>query len=301
MIDFSKILFRASSLGEIMTAGKEATENQLAQIEELLSKGKAKGLTDIQRAKLSELCDRRDNPELGEVCKKRLTKVFAKEMYGREDEIHSKYMEKGKQVEEDGLSLFSRVKERFYKKNTVRITNRYVSGEPDFSDTETDNIQDAEEIIDNKSSWSLTTFLNSKLDKNINPHYEWQGHTYMALVPKAKRFRLVYTLVNSPAFIIDDEKRKLAWTMREISSDSVNPEYIAACCQLEKNHIFDMPLFLKQNPGYNFHNTDWKSEWDIPMKDRVHEFVIMRDEAAIDKMYKKIVRCRKYLEETFGQ
>jgi hypothetical protein len=60
-------------------------------------------------------------------------------------------------------------------------------------------------------------------------------------------------------------------------------------------------LFVKQNPGYNFHNTEWKNEWDIPMKDRVHEFIIQRDEVAIDKMYKKIVRCRKYLEETFGQ
>lgn len=301
MIDFNKILFRASANGLIMTAGKEATENQLAQIEELLAKGKAKGLTDIQRTKLAELCEKRDNPELGEVTKKQLIRVFAKEMYGREDEIHSKYMEKGIGIEADSVTLFSRVKGRFYKKNEVRITNRYVSGEPDLSDTETDNIQDAEEIIDIKSSWSLVTFLNSKLAKYIDSNYEWQGHTYMALVPKSKRFRLAYTLVNSPSFIIDDEKRKLAWQMREISSDSVSPEYIAACCQLEKNHIFDMPLFVKQNPGYNFHNTEWKNEWDIPMKDRVHEFVIQRDEQAIDKMYKKIVRCRKYLEETFGQ
>jgi len=301
MIDFNKILFRASSNGDIMTAGAEVTEKQLETIEELLAKAKAKGLTDNQRKQLSELCEKRDNPELGEVTKKRLIKVFAKEMYGREDDINSKYMEKGKAIEEDGISLFSRVKGRFYKKNDVRITNRYVSGEPDLSDTETSNIQDAEEIIDIKSSWSLITFLNSKLDKKINSNYRWQGLTYLALVPKAKQFRLVYVLVNSPAFIIDDEKRKLAWTMREISSDSVNPEYIAACCQLEKNHIFDMPLFIKQNPGYNFHNTEWKNEWDIPMVDRVHEFVIQRDEQAIDKMYKKIVRCRKYLEETFGQ
>jgi hypothetical protein len=288
-------------MGDILTAGAEVTEKQLETIEELLIKAKAKGLTDNQRKQLAELCDKRDNPELGEVTKKRLIKVFAKEMYGREDDINSKYMEKGKAIEEDSISLFSRVKGRFYKKNDVRITNRYVSGEPDLSDTETDNIQDAEEIIDIKSSWSLITFLNSKLDKKVNSNYRWQGLTYLALVPKAKQFRLVYVLVNSPAFIIDDEKRKLAWTMREISSDSVNPEYIAACCQLEKNHIFDMALFVKQNPGYNFHNTEWNNEWDIPMKDRVHEFLIMRDEQAIDKMYKKIVRCRKYLQETFGQ
>lgn len=300
-MDFSKILIRASCSGEIMTAGAEITEKQLETISDLLTKAKAKGLTDIQRASLAALIEKRDNPELGDVCKKRLVKIWAKERHGREEEIKSRYLKKGSVGEEDGISLFSRVKGRFYKKNTIRITNRYVSGEPDLSDTETDNIQDAEEIIDIKSSWSLITFLNSKLDATINPHYKWQGHTYMALVPKANRFRLVYALINTPAFLINDEKRKLAYEMNLTSMDSIDPDYILACQQIEKNHIFDMPLFMQQNLGYDFRTEEWLKEWDIPMVDRIHEFVIQRDEAAIDKMYKKIPRCRKYLEETFGQ
>jgi hypothetical protein len=222
-------------------------------------------------------------------------KVYAKALHDREEDITSKYLEKGIEVEEDSMTTYSRVKKKFFKKNEINLTNKYTSGTPDFFDGPTDDIMDAEEIIDVKSSWSLITFLNAIMDKKVNADYEWQGHTYMGLIPKAKRFRLAYVLSNSPAKNILDEKRKLQFMLGVIDPE-VDPEYIRICQKIERNHIFDMGLFKTHNPGFDFHNDldEWK--WDIPYEKRIHEIVIERNPEAIAKMYKKIPECREWIK-----
>jgi len=302
-MDVNSILFRASANGDIMTKGDgEITEIQLAKLNELQLRdsqsrtGEAKPLTDNMRDELVNLRTKRDNPELSLTCKKRLIKVFAKAFHNREEDITSKYLEKGLEVEDDSISTYCRVKKKFFKKNEINLTNKFTSGTPDFFDGESDDIMEAEEIIDVKSSWSLITFLNSKMDKKVNHDYEWQGHTYLGLIPSAKRFRLAYVLSNSPAKNILDEKRKLQFMLGVIDPD-VDPEYIRLCQKIERNHIFDMELFKTHNPGFDFHHdlSEWK--WDIPFKDRVHETVIERNPEAIAKLYKKVPECRKWIKD----
>ena len=297
MIDFNNILFRASANGDIMTPGLgEITEKQLLTIKEYTEKRQSKGLTDIQSEELARLLNKRDNPILSTTCIKRLIKIFAQTM-GREEEIKSKYMEKGSAVENDAITLYSRVKKVAFFKNTVRLNNKYVTGEPDCGSNE--NILESEEIIDFKSSWSLITFLNAK-HSEVNGNYQDQGDTYMGLVPKSKRFRLVYCLVNSPGSIIQQEKKKLQWQMAgEVIDFDNSPEYKEKCKQIERNHIFDIKLFVDQNPGFDFDNDLDTWEWDIPMDKRVFEFVIERDDNRISAIYKKVERCRKWMIENF--
>jgi len=302
-MDVNSILFRASANGDIMVDGDGIiTEIQLAKLNELRQRdrdsrtGAAKPLTDNMKEELEKLIYKRDNPELSVTCKKRLIKVYAKNFHNREEDITSKYLEKGIEVEEDSLSTYCRVKKKFFKKNEINLTNKYTSGTPDFFDGPTDDIMDAEEIIDVKSSWSLITFLNAKLDKKVNSDYEWQGHTYLGLIPKAKRFRLAYVLSNSPAKNILDEKRKLQFMLGVIDPE-VDPEYIRLCQKIERNHIFDMGLFQKHNPGFDFHNDLDEWRWDIPFENRVHEIVIERNPEAIAKLYKKIPECRKWIKD----
>lgn len=298
-----EILFRASANGDIMTSGDgEITEIQLAKLNELRQRdrdsrtGAAKPLTDNMKEELEKLIYKRDNPELSVTCKKRLVKVYAKAFHDREEDITSKYLEKGIEVEEDSMTTYARVKKKFFKKNEINLTNKFTSGTPDFFDGDSDDIMEAEEIIDVKSSWSLITFLNAKMDKKVNTDYEWQGHTYLGLIPKAKRFRLAYVLSNSPAKNILDEKRKLQFMLGVIDPE-IDPEYIRLCQKIERNHIFDMELFKKHNPGFDFHSDldFWK--WDIPYENRIHEVVIERNPEAIAKLYKKIPVCRKWIKD----
>jgi hypothetical protein len=299
-IDFSKILFRASSMGDIMSnaRGGVLTDPQAKYLAELLEKAKTKQLSAKQQDDFATLIKKRDEPApLGDTCIKRLIKVYNKARYFRETQITSKYFEKGIAVEQDNITAYCLYSGKYFRKNDIRIENRYLSGEPDAFDGPDDDIMNAEEIVDFKSPWDLDTFTNAKLLKYMDPDYEWQGHSYLALVPSAKRFRLVYGLVNSTAKIINDEKRKKSWALGVASTESTDPEYIAACQQIERNHIFDMPLFLEQNPGFIFHNEGWPDAWNIPLEERIHELVMERNQSKINEMYKKIDRGRKWMEE----
>jgi hypothetical protein len=223
-MDFSKTLFRCSSLGKIMTDGGGVTrEKYLRQLHRELK-------------------------------------------YGRRKEFTSKYTEKGLQVEEDAITLYSRVKKTFFKKNSERLNNSFITGEPDlFTGLE---IRSADTIIDTKASWDLFTFPypTDKPDKN----YYWQMQGYMALTG-AKSATLAFCLVNTPETLINDEKRKLLYKMN--AGTDLNPDYIEASEELERSMIFD----------------------DIPMEERVIEFTVTRNDKDIAALYNRIDTCREYL------
>jgi hypothetical protein len=230
-MDFSKHLFRCSSLGHIMVGSKEKSD------------------------------------PLGESCKAHLVDVFVSQKYGRQTEIVNKYVEKGLAVEEDAITLYSRVNKTMFFKNDERLTNNFIQGEPDlFIGKE---IRRAHTIIDVKSSWDLFTF-NRVRTKPLNKLYYWQAQGYMALTG-AKNYRLAYCLINTPEIMIQDEVRKMMWKMAVTTED--NPIFQEAREELEKSMRYD----------------------DIPMNERIIEFNFERNDRDIEAMYNKIGFCRKYL------
>jgi hypothetical protein len=266
-MNFDDYKFRCSSLGSIMSAGKSSiTEKQLAFIGELQGKTK---LTEKQNAELTRLIKKRDNPELSTTCKSYLVECYVSEVFGREKEVYSKYTEKGLAVEEDAITLYSRVKKQFFKKNEERIYNKWIQGEPDLFEGE--SILKAKSIIDLKSSWDLFAFFKAKLS-NINTDYEWQLTGYMDLTG-ADQSHLAYCLIDTPDPLINKEANKLMWDMGAATSES--PEYLEAREALEKNMRFS----------------------DIPMVDRVHERFIRRDDFKIRAIPDRVTECREWLNE----
>jgi len=121
-----EILFRASSNGDVMTKGDGMiTDIQLVKLNELQLRDKnsrtGKPLTDNMRYEMKKLIEKRDNPELSDTTKKRCIKIYANHFHGRTEDVTSKYMEKGTLVEDDAITLYSRVSKKFYKKNTQII------------------------------------------------------------------------------------------------------------------------------------------------------------------------------------
>lgn len=226
MIDVDNIMFRASSIGKIMT-------------------------------------NDRSGKKMGETCKKYLIEVYINEVYGRKKELTNKYITKGLAVEEDSLTLYSRVKKEFYKKNELKFHNYFICGTPDII------IDDR--VIDIKSSYDIFTFFASK--GGLNAAYYWQLQAYMALTNRTKA-TLAYCLVNTPEPLINDEKRRLMWKMGVIDETE---ETIKACAEIDKMVIYD----------------------DIPISERVHEIVIERDDKAIESIYNRVGECRGYIENYF--
>ena len=157
------IRFRASSLSEIMIDAKEK--------EETLSKG----------------------------AKTALEKMAKEYVYGFNEVISGKYMDKGIIVEDESIALYNSVFFTDYKKNIERRTNDWITGECD--------IFTGSKIIDIKSSWSLATFPATTA-AGIDKGYEWQGRAYMMLWD-VDEFDIAYCMVNTPDELIKYEQEEL--------------------------------------------------------------------------------------------
>lgn len=211
----------------------------------------------------------KDAGELSESCKTHLVDVYVSTKYGRQTDISNKYTEKGLMVEEDSITLYSRVKKSFFKKNEEHLHNEYIKGTPDMFVGP--DIHHAVKIIDTKSSWDIFSFFRARTSA-LNKMYYWQLQGYMALTG-ACMATVAYCLVNTPEVLISDEKRRLLFKMNAGTEE--NQDYKDACLELDKLMVYD----------------------DIPMHERVIEFHFDRCEEDIQRLYKKVERARKYLIE----
>jgi hypothetical protein len=120
-------------------------------------------------------------------------------VYGYDEKVSSKYMEKGILVEDDSIRLYNDVFFTGHIKNAERKTNDWITGEAD--------IVAPDKIIDIKSSWSLATFPVTA-DQGADKDYEWQLRAYMMLwdVDLAE---VAYCLVNTPDDLIGWEDADL--------------------------------------------------------------------------------------------
>lgn len=159
---------------------------------------------NIKRFRASSLADIMTDPKgKGEVlsvgAKTAITKMAKEFVYGYDEFISNKYMDKGNRVENDSIDLLNVVLGTNYSKNDERKNNDWITGECD--------IVGDNRIIDIKSSWSLATFpaLPSLGEET---RYEWQGRAYMMLWDMPE-FSIAYCLVDTPQDLIGYEDRKL--------------------------------------------------------------------------------------------
>lgn len=272
MTNWNDALIRCSCIGKIMANGRGSvlTEKQAAELERLQS---LPARTEKQQATLKELIEKKHaTPELSDTCKSYLKEVYMFHKYGKESlggSERSRYTIKGRSVEDESIMLLSRIDGKEYKKNEQRYTNQYLTGEPDIIVADDDG--KISEIIDIKSSWDGASLL-SNIGSPLNPLYFYQVQGYMALTG-AKSARVSYVLVNMPQEIIEGEKKRIFYTMNPPTEESI--PYKKAISRLENNMTFD----------------------EIPIKERLVQFYVPRDEEMIEKIYKRIEECRNWLIE----
>jgi hypothetical protein len=286
MTNFSETLMRCHALGNIMTEsrGKTNLEKYNDAVELLnVEIGKYSEMPNKElksaKNKLEKIykCEQdvaglsliKDEMQLSDTCKTYLIQSYVLSKYGRIREVTTKQMVKGTLSEEDSINLFSHMEGIKYTKNSYRLSNEYISGTPDLHDGE--NIVECNEIIDIKSCWDIFTFL-SNVENPDNQMYYWQLQGYMALTG-AKIGTIAYCLVNTPDSIIEGEKYILLRKMDVVTEE--DPEFKKELVKLIANRKFD----------------------DIPMQDRLLTFSVDRNEEDIEKIYRKVVKCREFLSE----
>lgn len=232
------------------------------------------------------------NELISETTKKHLIDVFVSEKYGRKENIVNKVLTKGNVQEQNAITLVSRINKKLYIKNEERLKNEFIMGTPDLYEGE--SIFNARHIIDTKVSWSAHTFFRAKNNK-LNPLYYWQGQSYMWLTG-AKEHTVAYCLLNNTEKAINDEKRKLSYSIDSIDFEN-DLDYIESCKQIEINHIFDLKAFIKEYPHFDFHNNIDEWRWDIPKEDRIFTFNFKRNDEDILRLKNRVIDCRNWINE----
>lgn len=215
--------FRASSIGEIMS--DPATIDKSLLSPELLAINAKRTKSDEEKAILAPYFDMSLSAGA-----KTAIEVIAKEfVYGYDQEISSKYMEKGLLVEDQSIALYNEVFFTGHVKNTARMTNTWVTGECD--------IYTPEKITDIKSSWSLATFP-ATASAGEDKGYEWQGRVYMWLWD-VDLFEIAYCLVNTPEELIGYEQQELHYV------DHIAPELRVTCVQYKRDKKLEEKIKTK--------------------------------------------------------
>lgn len=274
-MDFSKQTFRCSSIGYIMTEpkGKSNLEKYNDALSSLKKYKDSLATTGEKAIKTRENLEHKivmgerlvkrleavkDVKILSDTCKVHLCDIYTAVKYNRTEDIRSKYMEKGINVEEDSITLYSLITREFHKKNKERRYNDWIEGELDF--------HNSEKLVDTKSNWSIFQF-NRVAARPIKEHYWWQLDGYMDLwnLPRAE---LAYCLINTPTKLIESEKKKLLYDF--LGSEE---EYREACLEIERLHTYD----------------------DIPDKEKIRIFQVTRDEERIERIHRRVEECREFL------
>ncbi len=194
---------------------------------------------------------------LSKTCTSYLDELWISLKYGREKDIINKYVQKGIDVEEDSITLYTNVTGRFLVKNEQRFENEYITGTPDII---------TDRVVDIKSNWDIWTFDKAEMTRD----YYWQLMGYMWLTGK-KKATLAYCLVDAPEDLIHDELRRLSWRMGMI--DTQDPLYVEAEEKVKMNMTFG----------------------DIPEEERVKEYHLEYNLDDIEKLKAQIILCLEYL------
>jgi hypothetical protein len=222
-----------------------------------ITKGEA-----IEKCKLliAELLPLKDKVELSETAKVHCMDIYIRATTGRETDIANKYIEKGLSCEEDSITLYSRIKKQVFIKNTIRLFNEYITGEPDIF--EGASVANATSIKDIKTSWDLYTFGRTYARK-LSKLYDWQ----------AKIGSIAYCLVNTPRPLIEAEQKKLWYKLGQPDESDLN--YVNGCSELERSMIYD----------------------DLPLAKRCLEYAVSIEDGDIQKIIGKVIAAREYLQQ----
>lgn len=278
-INWEEFKARCSAINKIMSNSRSnpvLTENQAKRLVELREKQQSTGsLTEKQMIELSELEVKEKNSSkviLSDTCIEYLMEEYAWRIAGKKcvsKEMDIEFTQKGRLVEEDSITMISRVDKMLYEKNTERVSNDFLSGEPDIFIGPI--IMQAKKIIDIKSLWDYPGFLKKINSPLENGHADQLGG--YGDITGATDLSVAYCLANTPETIINDYKRRLFYRMNVATDEA--PEYKRACEEMEKSMRFD----------------------DIPIEKRVHKikvepFTKERQQA----IYDRVKVCREWLQ-----
>lgn len=229
--------------------------------------GEDKALTPKMQARVEQLLEKKNAPfELSDTAKTMIYEAWLEKKKGIRNYITSKYMEKGKWMESDGIDLTSKIDDIFYTKNVERKTDNFFTGECDVIHDD----GNGRTVHDIKCVWNAQTFGKAE----FTSEYEWQGRVYMHLWD-ADRFRLRYCLIDAPFHIYEYEEHRF-----KLNKGIIDPDLEESRREIEN---FERTLMFSQNPT-------------ISPEECVKSFTIERDDKKFEEIMDRIPAAIEYYE-----
>ena len=246
---------RSSATGSIMAGNIGASQSQLDNIKKMDARDKP--MTSAMLEKYNKDIYARDNLELPAGAKTYCRTWLKEQLYDRRKGFSSKYTDKGNICEDNSVQFLNDYFLKDMKKNEEFFSNDFMQGTPDL-------IVDDNAVWDIKNSWEPDTF--PLFDIKPDTGYWWQLQSYMALTDRTKA-RLVYTLMDAPAQLIEDEARKASYKS-ELTAQELLEYYTAQMT-------------------YKDVDTDLRIKW----------FDFDRDDKAIEKIKERVALCQEYINK----
>lgn len=200
-IDWSKVKFRASSWGNLLSEPQTKADREAGR--------------------------------LGMTCQKELIKIYNWIKYGRQIDLTGKQIEKGNVCEPESINLYSMVEGVIYEKNEQQLENEWFTGKPDLY-LGTD-IYHAEEVDDIKTRWSIDSFM-PKLIEKVDAGEIAQMNVYYSLTGATKG-AIVNTLVSAPDYMVEEAKY---YALKKLNAATeYSPEAIETMMEIELNMKFE--------------------------------------------------------------
>ena len=277
MKSLDTFLVGCTSLGILMSGrSNEITEPQLAELEKL--QNKETPLTYLQELRLKILIAKRDGTAdvpLSVQAKKYLLRRYSRFKYGKRYKIRTvsemkfSALLKGKLTEKSAKELLSEIDECEYYAVKTAVKNDYLNGYLDVLDAPT--VAESSRVIEIKNSFDIVGFMMTS-EKELPKSIWYQAQGYMAITDK-DICEVCFCLCDFPDFMIAEQ--------RKIVFEAMCPDGVETVEFLNYWHTAEASMRFS----------------DIPAKERIFSRLVRRDEDAIQKIYKRVLYCRKWLQE----
>ena len=167
---------------------------------------------------------RKKSDTLSKTAQSYIREIAKQDFYGYETQLSTRQIRKGLEYEPESIELLNAVRFTDYKKNTERLSNEHITGEPDIV---TDN-----SIIDIKTSWSLETFP-ATISEGESSLYEWQLRAYMYLFNKPLA-ELIYCMIDTNDDLLNDFDNLSIHKVKHIE-----PAKRITCLKFERNTLYE--------------------------------------------------------------
>tara|TARA_Y100000385_G_scaffold243838_1_gene261556 strand:- start:287 stop:943 length:657 start_codon:yes stop_codon:yes gene_type:complete len=180
---------------------------------------------------------------LSETAKSYVHEQVKEVFYGIRTKIEGKFLDKGIRNEDKAIEMVNDVRFMDYRKNKIRKTNEWLTGE---CDIEGDNT-----IIDVKCSWSFDTFpaFNSEAEKMLKKSgYDYQVRGYMMLYNKPEA-EVIWCMTSTPDDLLS------TWDNKEIHKvDHIEPELRITGAKIKRDKDIEKQMLIQ----YELANTYFK-------------------------------------------